>query len=170
MEKKFVIAILVENQPSVLTRVSGMFTRRAFNIDSLTVGETEDPNYSRITIYATGDDSTRRQLMKQVRKLYNVKDVKVMEREISVYRELALIKLKNDPETRQEVLSAVDIFRSKIVDFSPSTLCVEITGETSKIEAFIALVKPLGILEMCRTGIVALERGCNYLNSDMCDK
>lgn len=170
MEKKFVIAILVENQPSVLTRVSGMFTRRAFNIDSLTVGETEDPNYSRITIYATGDDSTRRQLMKQVRKLYNVKDVKVMEREISVYRELALIKLKNDPATRQEVLSAVDIFRSKIVDFSPSTLCVEITGETSKIEAFIALVKPLGILEMCRTGIVALERGCNYLNSDMCDK
>ncbi len=170
MEKKFVIAILVENQPSVLTRVSGMFTRRAFNIDSLTVGETEDPNYSRITIYATGDDSTRRQLMKQVRKLYNVKDVKVMEREISVFRELALIKLKNDPETRQEVLSAVDIFRSKIVDFSPSTLCVEITGETSKIEAFIALVKPLGILEMCRTGIVALERGCNYLNSDMCDK
>ncbi len=170
MEKKFVIAILVENQPSVLTRVSGMFTRRAFNIDSLTVGETEDPNYSRITIYATGDDSTRRQLMKQVRKLYNVKDVKVMEREKSVYRELALIKLKNDPETRQEVLSAVDIFRSKIVDFSPSTLCVEITGETSKIEAFIALVKPLGILEMCRTGIVALERGCNYLNSDMCDK
>ncbi len=170
MEKKFVIAILVENQPSVLTRVSGMFTRRAFNIDSLTVGETEDPNYSRITIYATGDDSTRRQLMKQVRKLYNVKEVKVMERDMSVYRELALIKLKNDPATRQEVLSAVDIFRSKIVDFSPNTLCVEITGETSKIEAFIALVKPLGILEMCRTGIVALERGCNYLNSDMCDK
>ncbi len=170
MEKKYVIAILVENQPSVLTRVSGMFTRRAFNIDCLTVGETEDPNYSRITICATGDDSTRKQVMAQLKKLYNVKEVKVMEREISVYRELALIKLKNDPETRQEVLSAVDIFRSKIVDFSPNTLCVEITGETSKIEAFIALVKPLGILEMCRTGIVALERGCNYLNSDMCDK
>lgn len=170
MEKKFVIAILVENQPSVLTRVSGMFTRRAFNIDSLTVGETEDPNYSRITIHATGDDSTRKQVMKQLRKLYNVKEVKVMEHTKSVYRELALIKLKNDPSTRQEVLSAVDIFRSKIVDFSPSTLCVEITGESSKIEAFIALVKPLGILEMCRTGVVALERGSEFLNSDTCVK
>ncbi len=170
MEKKYVIAILVENQPSVLTRVSGMFTRRAFNIDSLTVGETEDPNYSRITIYATGDDSTRKQVMSQLKKLYNVKEVKVMEHQKSVYRELALIKLKNDPQTRQEVLSAVDIFRSKIVDFSPSTLCVEITGETSKIEAFIALVKPLGILEMCRTGIVALERGSEFLNSDTCVK
>ena len=170
MEKKFVIAILVENQPSVLTRVSGMFTRRAFNIDSLTVGETEDPNYSRITIHASGDDSTRKQVMKQLRKLYNVKEVKVMEHDKSVHRELALIKLKNDPQTRQEVLSAVDIFRSKIVDFSPNTLCVEITGETSKIEAFIALVKHVGILEMCRTGVVALERGCNYLNSDSCDK
>lgn len=170
MEKKFVIAILVENQPSVLTRVSGMFTRRAFNIDTLTVGETEDPRYSRITIFASGDDSTRKQVMKQLKKLYNVKEVKVMERDKSVYRELALIKLKNDPQTRQEVLSAVDIFRSKIVDFSPNTLCVEITGETSKIEAFIALVKHVGILEMCRTGVVALERGCNYLNSDSCDK
>jgi acetolactate synthase-1/3 small subunit len=170
MEKKFVIAILVENQPSVLTRVSGMFTRRAFNIDSLTVGETEDPNYSRITIHATGDDSTRKQVMMQLRKLYNVKEVKVMEHTKSVYRELALIKLKNDPSTRQEVLSAVDIFRSKIVDFSPSTLCVEITGESSKIEAFIALVKPLGILEMCRTGVVALERGSEFLNSDTCVK
>ncbi len=170
MEKKFVIAILVENQPSVLTRVSGMFTRRAFNIDSLTVGETEDPNYSRITIYASGDDSTRKQVMKQLKKLYNVKEVKVMERDKSVYRELALIKLRNNPETRQEVLSAVDIFRSKIVDFSPSALCVEITGETSKIEAFIALVEHVGILEMCRTGIVALERGNQCLNSDTCDK
>ena len=151
MEKKFVIAILVENQPSVLTRVSGMFTRRAFNIDSLTVGETEDPNYSRITIHASGDDSTRKQVMKQLRKLYNVKEVKVMEHTKSVYRELALIKLKNDPSTRQEVLSAVDIFRSKI-------------------EAFIALVKPLGILEMCRTGVVALERGSEFLNSDTCVK
>ena len=89
-----------------------------------------------------------------------------MERDVTVSRELALIKLRNSPETRQEILSAVDIFRSKIVDFSPNTLCVEITGETSKIEAFIALVEPLGILEMCRTGVVAIERGCHYLNSE----
>lgn len=164
--EKFVIAILVENQSGVLTRVSSMFTRRGFNIDSLTVGVTENPNYSRITISATGDESVRRQVIKQVRKLYNVKEVKIMPREVSVTRELALIKLRNSPETRQEVLSAVDIFRSKIVDFSPRTLCVEITGESSKVEAFIALVEPLGILEMCRTGVVALERGCKFLNSE----
>ena len=165
-EERYVIAILVENQPGILTRVASMFNRRGFNIDSLTVSATEDSKYSRITISLTGDESVRSQIIRQLRKLYNVKEVKVMERDKSVYRELALIKLRNCPETRQEVLSAVDIFRSKIVDFSPNTLCVEITGETSKIEAFIALVEPLGILEMCRTGVVAIERGCHYLNSD----
>lgn len=165
--ERFVIAILVENQPGILTRVASMFNRRGFNIDTLTVSETENHEYSRITISLTGDDGICHQIIKQLKKLYNVKEVKVMEREKSVYRELALIKLQNKPETRQEILSAVDIFRSKIVDFSPNTLCVEITGETSKIEAFIALVEPLGILEMCRTGVVALERGCNYLNSEI---
>jgi acetolactate synthase-1/3 small subunit len=164
--ERSVIAILVENQAGVLTRVSSMFTRRGFNIDCLTVSETEDPRYSRITISVTGDESVRRQIIKQLKKLYNVKRVKIMERDITVCRELALIKLRNAPETRQEVLSAVDIFRSKIVDFSPTTLCVEITGETSKIEAFIALVEPIGILEMCRTGVVAIERGDSYLNSE----
>ncbi len=164
--ERFVIAILVENQPGILTRVASMFNRRGFNIDSLTVSETETHEYSRITISLTGDDGTCRQIIKQLKKLYNVKEVKVMDRQKSVFRELALIKLQNRPETRQEILSAVDIFRSKIVDFSPSTLCVEITGETSKIEAFIALVEPLGILEMCRTGVVAIERGCHYLNSE----
>ncbi|HAJ96297.1 MAG TPA: acetolactate synthase small subunit [Ruminococcus sp.] len=165
-EERYVIAILVDNQPGILTRVASMFNRRGFNIDSLTVSATEDSKYSRITISLTGDESVRSQIVRQLRKLYNVKEVKVMERDKSVYRELALIKLRNCPETRQEVLSAVDIFRSKIVDFSPNTLCVEITGETSKIEAFIALVEPLGILEMCRTGVVAIERGCSYLNSE----
>ncbi len=165
-EERYVIAILVENEPGILTRVASMFNRRGFNIDSLTVSATEDNQYSRITISLTGDESVRSQIVRQLRKLYNVKEVKVMERDKSVYRELALIKLRNCPETRQEVLSAVDIFRSKIVDFSPNTLCVEITGETSKIEAFIALVEPLGILEMCRTGVVAIDRGCNYLNSE----
>ncbi len=164
--ERYVIAILVDNQPGILTRVASMFNRRGFNIDCLTVSETEDARYSRITIALTGDDSVRSQIIKQVRKLYNVREVKVMDKGKSVFRELALIKLRNTPETRQEVLSAVDIFRSKIVDFSPSTLCVEITGETSKIEAFIALVEPIGILEMCRTGVVAIERGDSYLNSD----
>ncbi|MDE5564178.1 MAG: acetolactate synthase small subunit [Oscillospiraceae bacterium] len=164
--ERYVIAILVDNQPGILTRVASMFNRRGFNIDCLTVSETEDARYSRITIALTGDDSVRSQIIKQVHKLYNVREVKVMDKGKSVFRELALIKLRNTPETRHEVLSAVDIFRSKIVDFSPSTLCVEITGETSKIEAFIALVEPIGILEMCRTGVVAIERGDSYLNSE----
>ena len=137
-----------------------------FNIDSLTVSEPENPKYSRITISLTGDKSIARQIIKQLNKLYNVKEVEIMEKEVSVYRELALIKLRNSKETRQEIMSAVDIFRSKIVDFSPETLCVEITGETSKIEAFISLVQPLGILEMCRTGVVAIERGSNMLNTE----
>ncbi|MBQ4464772.1 MAG: acetolactate synthase small subunit [Oscillospiraceae bacterium] len=166
MEQRYVIAILVDNAPGILTRVASMFNRRGFNIDSLTVSETENPKYSRITISLTGDRNIARQIIKQLKKLYNVKEVEVMEKDESVYRELALIKLKNSPDTRQEILSAVDIFRSKIVDFSPETLCVEITGESSKIEAFISLVEPLGILEMCRTGVVAIERGSNMLNSE----
>ena len=166
MEQRYVIAILVDNAPGILTRVASMFNRRGFNIDSLTVSETENPKYSRITISLTGDKSIARQIIKQLNKLYNVKEVEIMEKDVSVYRELALIKLRNSQETRQEILSAVDIFRSKIVDFSPETLCVEITGETSKIEAFISLVQPLGILEMCRTGVVAIERGSNMLNTE----
>ncbi len=153
----FEIAILVENESGALSRISGMFTRRGFNIHSLTVGETEDPCFSRMTISAEGDETTRRQIVKQLAKLYNVKELKVMERDTSVKRELALIKLKNSPATRSDILSAVDIYRSKIIDLSPNTLCVEITGETSKID---------GILEMCRTGVVALERGCHYLRRE----
>lgn len=167
MSNRADIAILVDNQSGVLYRVSSMFTRRGFNIHSLTVSETEDPNYSRITISAEGDDSERRQIMKQLSKLYNVKEIKVMERDETVKRELALIKLRNKAETRAEIVSAVDIFRSKIIDYSPNTLCVEITGESSKIDAFIKIVKEYGILEMCRTGVVALERGCHYLNKDI---
>ena len=166
MNKTFDIAMLVDNNAGVLTRVSGMFTRRAFNISSLTVGETENPSISRITISAEGDEQERKQIIKQLNKLYNVHEIKIMERDETVKRELALIKLRNRPETRSEIVSAVDIYRSKIIDYSSNTLCVEITGESSKIDAFINIVKPYGILEMCRTGIVALERGCHYLSSE----
>ena len=165
-EDRFIIGILVDNAAGVLTRVSSLFTRRGFNIDSLTVGTTEDPRYSRITISAHGDEAIRKQIIKQVRKLYNVKEVKILPIDNSVKRELALIKLRNKPQTRNDILSAVDIFRCKIIDFSPNTLCVEITGNSSKIDAFITVVKPLGILELCRTGVTALERGCIYLNSE----
>ena len=167
MMEHFEIACLVRNSAGVLTRVSSMFTRRGFNINSLAVGPTEDPALSRITISVNGDENIRSQCIKQLRKLYDVKDVKEMISEERVGRELALIKLKNLPETRSDIVSAVDIFRCKIIDFSPSTLCVEITGEPSKINAFITVVEPYGILDMCRSGLVALQRGCSYLNEDI---
>ena len=154
---KYVFGILVANKFGVLTRVSSMFTRRGFNIDTLTVGETQSPEFSRITISMMGDEYSKTQIIKQLDKLHDVKQVEVMERDETVTRELLLIKIKNDSATRQDVLSAVDVFRSKIIDYSPDALCVEITGESSKINAFIELVKPYGIMEMCRTGLVALE-------------
>lgn len=158
MNNKFVIAVYVENKFGVLTRVTSMFTRRGFNIDALTVGETESPKYSRITICLSGDGYAKKQLINQLRKLYNVKKVEVLD-EDSLTRELLLIKIKNDIKNRQEALSAMNIFGAKIVDYSTDALCVEITGEPSKIDSFIDILKPYGIIEMCRTGIVALERG-----------
>ena len=163
---KYVFGNLVANKFGVLTRVSSMFTRRGFNIDTLTVGETQSPEFSRITISMMGDEYSKTQIIKQLDKLHDVKQVEVMERDETVTRELLLIKIKNDSATRQDVLSAVDVFRSKIIDYSPDALCVEITGESSKINAFIELVKPYGIMEMCRTGLVALERGGNCLGCD----
>ena len=163
--KRFVIAVLVSNISGVLTRVSSMFTRRSFNIDSLTVGETESSEFSRITTTFRGDDYIKEQILKQLCKLHDVKEAKVLEND-TVQRELLIIKVKNTPETRQDILSAVDVFRSKIIDYSASSLCCELTGETTKINAFIELLKPYGIIEMCRTGIVALERGSNCLKSN----
>lgn len=158
MNNKFVIAVYVENKFGVLTRVTSMFTRRGFNIDALTVGETESPKYSRITISMSGDGYAREQMINQLRKLHDVKKVEYLD-ENSLTRELLLIKVKNSLEHRQEVLSAIQIFGSKIVDYSVNAICVEITGEPSKINAFIDILRPYGIIEMCRTGIVALERG-----------
>ena len=163
--QRFIVAILVSNTSGVLTRVSSMFTRRGFNIDSLTVGETESSEFSRITVTFRGDEPTKEQIVKQLAKLYDVKEVEVLDNNETVSRELLLIKVKNSSEARQDILAAVDIFRSKIIDYSTDTLCCELTGESSKIQAFIELLKPFGIMEMCRTGIVALERGTNCLKS-----
>jgi len=160
---KFVIAVYVENRFGVLTRVTSMFTRRGFNIDALTVGETESPAYSRITISMSGDGYAREQMINQLRKLFNVKKVELLEPEHSINRELMLMKVKNSSESRQDILSAVDIFRSKIIDYSTEALCIEITGDPSKIDAFVEIMKPFGIIELCRTGIVALERGSGSL-------
>ena len=165
MEKKnqFVIAVYVENKFGVLTRVTSMFTRRGFNIDALTVGETESPAYSRITISLSGDGYAREQLINQLRKLFNVKKVEVLE-DSCIQRELMLIKVRNCGEHRAEVLSAVDVYRAKVIDYTVDEMCIEITGDPSKIDAFVKLMMSYDlIIEMCRTGIVALERGSNTL-------
>ena len=162
---KYVIAVYVDNKPGVLTRVSSMFTRRAFNIDTLTVGEIENPAYSRITISLSGDDYTKNQIVAQLHKLHNVQKVKVLEDESTMKRELMIIKMKNNPHNRAEIMAASEVYKGKIIDYSVSTISVEVTGEPVKIDAFIELMKPLGILEMCRTGIVAIERGSETMFS-----
>ena len=158
-----VIAVYVENKYGVLTRVSGLFMRKGFNIDSLTVGETDDPDYSRITITLNGDDYAREQLINQLKKLHNVKQVKLLSGDNSVERELMLIKVKNTPENRNEIMAAAEIYRAKVIDYTTDAMCVEVTGEPTKIKAFIDVMKPLGIVEMCRTGVVSLERGNSIL-------
>ena len=160
-----VIAVYVENKYGVLTRVAGLFMRKGFNIDSLTVGETEDPAYSRMTITLNGDDYAREQLINQHKKLHNVKEVKLLEKEQNVERELLLVKVPNHPETRSEIMAAADVDRGKIIDDSVDAMVIEVTGEPLRIQAFIDVVKPIGIIEMCRTGVVSLERGATVLHT-----
>ena len=159
---QFVIAVYVDNKAGVLTRVTAMFTRRGFNIDALTVGETERSEYSRITISMSGDDYVKEQLINQLKKLYVVKKVEVLEEE-PIKRELMLIKVENKSENRSDIMTAVDVFRASVIDYSSEGMCIEVTGNPSKIDAFVKLMQPFGILEMCRTGVVALDRGANTL-------
>ena len=159
MSKKFSLAVYVDNHFGVLSRVTGMFTRRGFNIDSLTVGETESPKYARITITLSGDGYAKEQMLNQLRKLYPVKKLELLETEESVRRELCLIKMRHDPKTRADVMSAVEVFRAKVIDYGTEAMSIEVTGEPSKIDAFVSVMKPYGILEMCRTGVVAMSRG-----------
>ncbi len=163
--KQYVIGVIVSNVTGVLSRVSGMFTRRGFNIDCLTVGETESAGFSRITVAFHGDDEVKERILKQLEKLHDVKEVEVLDKHETVIRELLLLKVRNSPSTRQDIMAAVEIFRSKIVDYSTTALICELTGETSKIDAFIELMKTYGIMEMCRTGMVAIERGENCLKT-----
>ncbi|MBR2442236.1 MAG: acetolactate synthase small subunit [Clostridia bacterium] len=164
-KKQFVIAVYVENKAGVLTRVTAMFTRRGFNIDALTVGETEHPEYSRITIAMSGDSLAKEQLINQLKKLLVVKKVEVLE-EDPIKRELMLIKVLNKSENRSDIMTAVDVFRASVIDYGVEGMCIEVTGSPSKIDAFVKLMQPFGILEMCRTGIVALDRGNKTLFSE----
>ena len=157
--ERHVLSVLVRNSSGVLTRVSGLFARRGFNIDSLTVGRTENPEISRMTISLNGNEDILEQFIKQLNKLEDVLRVLELKSDNSVYRELVLIKVKADAEKRAEINEVVKIFRSKIVDVSQSTLTVELTGDESKINALIRLLNEYGIKEVVRTGICGLERG-----------
>lgn len=162
MQRK-VFQLLVDNTSGVLSRISGLFSRRGYNIESITAGVTADPRFTRITIVASGDDLILEQIEKQVAKLVDVRDVKELVPGASVYRELALIKVRAKAEERQGVISLADIFRAKIIDVAFDSLIVELTGDQSKIEAFMNLLEGYEILEVARTGIAGLSRGTDNL-------
>jgi acetolactate synthase-1/3 small subunit len=157
--EKHVLSALVKNSSGVLSRVSGLFSRRGYNIDSLTVGRTEDPSISRMTITLMGDDNILEQVKKQLNKLEDVVRVIDFKANESVYRELVLIKVKANAENRSAINETVKIFRSKIIDLSTDTLTIELTGDEEKISALINLMEEYGIEELVRTGVTALQRG-----------
>ncbi len=159
-ERSHIISALVEHKPGVLQRVAGLFTRRGFNIDTITVGETEKKKLARMTIIAKGDDKVLEQITKQLNKLIDVIKVRDLEMENTVKRELCLIKVHTPLEKiRSEVIQYAGIFRGRIIDVSPETLTVEITGDPEKIDALIDLLRNFGIKEVARTGPTAMSRG-----------
>ena len=157
--KKKVFQLIVDNNPGVLSRISGLFSRRGYNIESITAGVTADPRFTRITIVTEGDDDIIEQIVKQLRKLVDVIDIKVLEDATSVSRELVLVKVRVEENQRQGVISMADVFRGKIVDVGTDSLIIELTGKQDKVDAFIRLLGGYEILELARTGITSLERG-----------
>ena len=154
-----VYSLLVDNNPGVLSRISGLFSRRGYSIDSITAGVTADPRFTRITIVASGDELILSQIEKQVRKLEDVIEIKVLDPDNSVYRELIMVKIRANAAQRAEIISIADIFRAKVVDAASESLMVELTGNQSKLEAFLNLLDGYEILELARTGITGLSRG-----------
>lgn len=152
------ISVLVENKPGVLARVAGLFSSRGFNIESLTVGETEDTTVSRMTIVVSGDDIILEQITKQLNKLIDTIKVLDLTEKSFINRELALVRVTAKSNQRAEMMQIIDVFRAKIVDISPETFTVEVTGSEDKVNALINLLKPYGIKEMVRTGTVAISR------------
>lgn len=161
---RIVLSILVENSSGVLNRVTSLFSRRGYNIDSLTVGTTENENISRITVVAHGDELVLEQISKQVRKLEVALEVFVLPKGSSVYRELVLIKVKADATERADLVSIVDIFRAKIVDVSPSSVVIEVTGDEPKVNGLLAMLDGFEIIEIVRTGLAGISRGLDSLN------
>lgn len=159
MERKYVLSVLVNNHSGVLSRVAGLFSRRGYNITSLTVGETENPSISRMTIELFGDEYVLEQIKKQLSKLQEVIKITELKSNKSIYREILLVKVKADITTRPQVVEITNIFRARVVDISAQNMILEITGDNEKLKAFVSMVEPFGIVEMARTGITGLERG-----------
>ena len=157
--KKAIIVLLVENNANVLTRVAMLFGKRGYNIDSLTVSETNDPTISRITITTRGDDRIIEQIVLQTRKLVEVKAVALEDENEAILRELLLVKVKADESQRSAIREICDIYKASIVDFSPQSMVCELTGKPSKINGFLDVIKQYEILEICRTGVTAIDRG-----------
>ncbi len=162
MQKK-VFQIIVNNTSGVLSRISGLFSRRGYNVESITAGTTTNANVTRITIVTSGDDEVLEQIEKQLAKLEDVLTITELKPEESVYRELILVKVKVTPEQRQNVMNVADIFRGKIIDVAPESLIIELTGNQQKIDAFISLLDGYQILEQARTGIAGLGRGTDHV-------
>lgn len=158
-QRKEVISILVDNQSNVLTRIVSLFGRRGFNIDSLTVSTTNDPNVSRITIVFNGTDQSLYQIITQTQKLEIVKDIFTLDSSNSLYRELLLVKIKTDKTERSAIKEVVDIYRGKIIDLSKESLIIELTGAPEKIDGFMNMIDCYDVVEVCRTGITGIARG-----------
>ena len=160
---KHILSVLVENHAGVLSRVAGLFSRRGFNIDSLAVGVTENPDVSRMTIVVDGDDYTVEQVSKQLNKLIDVIKIKQLNKDDSVVRELALVKVSANAETRSEIIQLVEVFRAKIVDVTNGALTIEVAGNYDKVNALIDMLALFGIKEIVRTGTIAVQRGCKSI-------
>ena len=167
--QRYTVGVLVDNEPGVLSRVSGLFFRRGFNIESLAVGTTQDPEVSRITIVVKGDEQKVEQLVQQLYKLICVQKVQVMKQRNSVERQLLLVKVKADVSAREGLMRLVDIFKAKVLDVNKNSMFLQITGYNDKVGALLKLLEDYGILELVRTGVVALERGDDVMTSDIFD-
>ena len=159
------IAVIVENKSGVLTRIAGLFSRRSFNIDSLSVGATDNPEYSRMTITVQGDRDVLEQVIKQLSKLINVIRVSEMDPSESLDRELAVIKVSVDRENRSEIMQIVNIFRARIIDVSQRSMIIEVTGDEEKVDAIVQLLRQFGIKELARTGKVSMLRGARVIKA-----
>ena len=161
--KQMVLSLLVDNNPGVLARVASLFSRRGYNIDSLTAGVTNNPKYTRITVAVIGDDQILQQIRNQIAKLEEVRKIIILDDKESVCRELVLVKVMADKKEKQEIIAIADVFRAKIVDVAMNSVMIELTGNQNKLDAFLNIMSDFEVLEMVRTGITGLGRGMSVM-------